>query len=473
MISQVHEMFRDVLPTDWVTTVDIWSKRVKLFREYHEGKHRSTITTEMAQLLRIDQTDVLDRLNANYMQKVTDAMNDRLIVSELSVGDEFGQAWVDTLLEDNRWDELQIDLHESYIIDGDTFVMVSWDEEMGSVKLTQEEAYNGDWGVIPIYSRSDRRRMHAAVKVVGVGDDAYKVWVYHRDRVEVYMADDSAGQMTPYVEEGMDSHVMPYPADVFPLVHYANRKNKSTGLGCSELLNAVPLNDVINRTIQSMVAASELSAFQIMYVIGAEADADVTPGMIMNIGKEGIDKDSYYMPQVGTLTQNSPVPFLEVIDSMIDKISDVTSTPIHLGGSSQSGEALKQREIALLAKLRRAMVKIGNRHEDMVKLASRVARVYGVGGAPVIDRASVGWMDAQVRNDDDIVTNAEKTYKVTNDVQLYLENVTPVYGWSEDERTDILRRIQQSRLDVLRFSAVPELNFGAVLDAEGESDAIA
>lgn len=482
MLSVIYEMFRDVVASDWQTQIDLWSKRIKLFREYHAGDHRSTITAEMAELLRIEQTDVLDRLNANYMQKVIDAMNDRLVVTEMRADSDEAQAWVNKLLDDNRWDELQLDLTESCLSDGDTFMLVSWDDDAKMTKLTQEEAYNGDWGMIPIYSRWDKKTLYAAVKIVGSGyDDDYLVWVYYRDRVETYIGAKDGGDLRPHVIVGSEvdvddetPHIQHYDADgedVFPVVHYPNRRNKSTGLGCSELLNAIPLNDVMNRTIQSMVAASELSAFQVAYVIGAPAEGSIKPGTIINIGKDGIPggPEGYHMPVVGTLTQGSPVPFLEVIDNMVDKISDVTSTPIYLGNSNQSGEALKERDKALVAKSERAQVKLGNKHEDSVTLAARVESVYS-GRGVMLERVSAQWKDAQVRNEETVVASAKTTYDVTGDVQLYLEDISEIRGWTEDERTEILGRIQNATLNVLQFaqSQREPLNFDPVLQSDAD-----
>ncbi len=472
MLQAIYEKFSDVLANDWVTVMTNWSDRVALCREYARGDHRQEITSEMAQLLRISETDVLDHFNANYMQKVIDGMADRLIVSQMAVGDESAQEWVDGLLKVNRWDGLQMDLHEAIVRDGDSFVMAMWNAEKSRTELVHELAYDGDWGMIPIYARSNRRDLHAAAKVVGMGDDEYLVYFYYADRVETYTSTKAGGDLDPYVVDGAESHVQVWDVGMFPLVHYANRPNTMTGLGSSELIPGIPLNDVINRTIMSMVAASELSAFQIMYVIGAAAPAEVTPGMIMEIGADGIDKNEVAMPSVGTMSQNSPVPFLEVIDSMIDKISDVTSTPIHLGSVAQSGEALKQREVALLAKVRRAQVKLGNKHEDVLMLAAGVTRTYGR-DAPALEDVSTVWMDAQVRNDKEVVENAERTFGVTNDVELYLENISPVYGWDAEERMKILQRVQQQRVDVLSFQGLGRpidraqpLNFAPVLDAE-------
>jgi hypothetical protein len=470
-------MFSDQLANDWVTVMTNWSDRVALCREYARGDHRQNITPEMAALLRIDETDTLDHFNANYMQKVVDAMADRLIVSQMSVGDEAGQVWVDGVLKANRWDGMQMDLHEAVVRDGDSFIMAIWDEATGRVRMVHELAYDGDWGMIPIYARSDRTELYAAAKVVGMGDDEYLVYIYYHDRVETYISTSVHGDLQPYVNpssssspsNGEESHVQAWAVGRFPVVHYANRPNTMTGLGSSELIAGIPLNDVINRTIMSMVAASELSAFQIMYLIGAAFDGKVTPGMVMVIGGDGIDKETMMMPEVGTLSQNSPVPFLEVIDNMVDKISDVTSTPIHLGGAVQSGEALKEREVALLSKVRRAQVKLGNKHEDVILLVADVARVFGVGDVPVLDDVSAVWMDAQVRNDKEMVENAEKTFNVTNDIELYLENISPVYNWDAEQRSSILERIEQQRRDVLTFASAPALNFEPVLNPLGDT----
>jgi hypothetical protein len=90
---------------------------------------------------------------------------------------------------------------------------------------------------------------------------------------------------------------------------------------------------------------------------------------------------------------------------------DYTQTPVpgkQMGGSSASGEALKQRDTRLLGKLTRAQVQLGNAWEDVVYLSSVQQQLFGKQLPPPLTILNTRWKSAEIRNDADILAAAEQ-----------------------------------------------------------------
>lgn len=410
----------------WQDDIRTWGEQVALYREYERGDHRADMTPEMRRMLRIADNRS-DAFNANYCELVVSAMADRLEVERIEAvgGEDAAQARIDNLLAANRFDGLQMDVHEATIRDGDTFVMLDYDEDRGMVRLHHEPAFDGDTGVVPVYDRMNWRIIGAA-----------KIWLEADDRrMNIYLPD----VVRKYTISGEESDggatlikTVPWLPGVVPVVHFRNRGKTRQMLGRSELKMAIPLQDALNRNLVSMVMTAELSAFQIRTAIGFVPPADVAPGMwIIAGGDEGVNREQ--VVEIGTLDQASLVPFIDQANYLIEQIATVTKTPMAsmMGGDSQSGEALKQRESGLLGKIRRFQTRIGNSWEDVITLADAIQAAYGVELVPAAERYSSKWRDAQVRNEGEIVSNALALRDVTGDREV-LRRVG--YGAAEIEQ---------------------------------------
>jgi hypothetical protein len=67
---------------EWLVETDDWGDRVKLFRDYYDGNHRSKLTGNMKRMLRISG-DAHDQFNENYCGLVVDTYADRLLVERM------------------------------------------------------------------------------------------------------------------------------------------------------------------------------------------------------------------------------------------------------------------------------------------------------------------------------------------------------------------------------------------------------
>jgi hypothetical protein len=119
-----------------------------------------------------------------------------------------------------------------------------------------------------------------------------------------------------------------------------------------------------------------------------------------------------------------------------------TPAPELMGGDSASGEALKQREIGLLGRVRRFQVKAGNVFEDVVRYAARLQAVYGVEAVPALDDLSCRWENPAVRNDTETVANATAVGDRVSKRE-FLRMIAPVYGWTDEKIDHILAEMDE------------------------------
>lgn len=432
----------------WVQDVLEWGRRVSLVRDYADGRHRAPMTAEMRRMLRIS-TDELEQFNINYCTQIVDARVTRLRIQAVDGGDKDASKWAAKVLADNRLDGMQMDVHDALLTDGDTFVMVEYDNERKTPVLVHEPAFDGYEGIIPIYDRS-RRKMLAAVKIWQEGGGT-RVNIYYPDRIEKWGSIEGESlKPVPEIGTGGTMGVLEWRPGILPVVHFRNRGGRRSWQGKSVLQDVIPLMDALNRTLVSMVMTAELSAFQIRYALGFTPPDNLTPGVWVVAGEEGISNEQRV--EVGTLEQSSLVPFIAQCDFLIDQISEISATPLRRksGGDTQSGEALKQREVALLGTIRAVHVKTGNDWEDVVALAAAVQRAFGT-GAPVPQRWVCRWASAEIRNDGEIIDNALKIANLVPSSEI-LHILGTVYDWDEDKIQLLLK--QKADEDAERLAAL-------------------
>jgi len=441
MLSTIYEMLPKTLVRDeWLTETDDWGDRVKLFRDYYDGNHRSKLTGNMKRMLRISG-DAHDQFNENYCGLVVDTYADRLLVERMQGDSDEATMWATELMDANRFDGLQMDIHEATIRDGDTFVLLEYDNETDRVVFSHEPCWDGETGMIAVYDRR-LKNILIAVKVWYEGlDDARRVNFYYPDRVEKYIGDESGYGMQPYVDDSTDERgIAEWLPGVVPVIHYRNRMRTMTQYGISELASVVPLQDALNRGLMSMVMTAELTAFLIRVAKGFEPPAEVSPGMWITIGAEGLSNDQ--VADAFTLEPGGIVPFIDQANHLIEQIATISRTPLPttLGGDSASGEALKQRESGLLAKVRKAQVKVGNAHEDLMRMAVVLHNTFSGTRAPVSNWRCV-WRDAQVRNEAQMIQNALAVRDIVGERET-LRLIAEVYGYGMGKQEEIQQEKQ-------------------------------
>lgn len=444
---------REVVTDAWRQDMELRATKVKQYRAYIDSEHDFDWLNEQQRTALKLETG--DEFVINHCENILYAFADRLGVTAIEGESDAASEWAAGLLDDNRFDALQLDVHDACPRDGDTFVMVSFDNETGRARLTHEPAFDGVDGMMVVYASTESDEVLCALKVwhevVDSATTRTRLNAYYADRVEKLQAvnggaftwayaDDEA-----YVEDGGRRYIPWVGADGdglgVPVIHFRNRKRTRGGFGLSVLEAAIPVQNALNRTVHSMIAAGELSAFQIRYTIGVEAPKSVAPGTIWEVVPRDPQTGKVMRPDAGTaewlkavrigaIEQGEIVPHLEAARYLREALYDVTGTPSYNEvRAGISGESLKQREVRLIGRIRRAQVYWGNAWEDVIKLAGRVEAAFGT-APPVSGQWRCMWRDAEVRNDDVVIANALKVRRFVGKRE-FLRLIAPVYGWDE------------------------------------------
>jgi len=439
---------KEIALASWASDYTQRAVKIERFRRYSDGDHDADMTAEMRRLLRVSGNRSDSPFNANQCDNIIQSVVDRLNVTAIQSDNEAATKWGESVLEWNRIDGLQLDVHEATLLDGDSYVLVEFDNEAQMPKLHHEPAWDGSSGMLVVHKRYDKHALAAAAKVwqtstTSLGD-TLRANLYYPDRIEKYISRDG-GELQRYVDDA-DNAVWPLPwvdasgqALGVPVVQFRNRTQGGNGYGKSELEDAIPLQDALNRTLFSMVMVAELSGFPIRWSKGFAPPAGVTPGMWIKIAEAGMSKDD--VAELGSLEQGQITPFIEQARFLIEQIEAVTRTPRMNMGTEMSGEALKQMEIKLLGKVRRFQIKAGNSWEDVMRLAARITAAFGTATPPEATRWQAKWANAALRNDTETVGNA---VKVADKVGLkrFLQLIAPVYEFSQQDIADILSEVQ-------------------------------
>lgn len=452
LLSTVKNQLPGGLARDaWITDNRMRGEKVARFRRYVDGDFDASMTREMQEMLRIKRGG---EFGANYCDMVVQTMADRLRVIGIVADAPAATTWGENVLNWNRFDGLQMDVHDSAIRDGDSYVMVSYDNAAQMPVLTHELAFDGVEGILVVHDRGDTGVIACAIKIWQVTRahfaDTLRVNFYYADRIERYLMPNSGvGLLMPFSADGQPAVLdwtLPDGSPIgVPIVQFSNRKRGDTGYGLSEIENAIPLQDALNRTLHSMVMAAELSAFQVRYVVGFKPPAAIVPGMMMSVNagsdpttgqpktpSEGQIKwfDSI---RVGAFEQGEIGPFIEQAQFLIDQIRTTTRTPNPEAlGSGVSGESRKQAEIGLIGKCQRFQVKAGNSWENMMALAARTQMAFGAVRPPEATRWDCRWKPAELRDDAVMVDTVLKLREYLSP-QVVLRLTAGATGLSEDE----------------------------------------
>jgi hypothetical protein len=428
------------------------------------------LSAEMKKMLR--ENDENSPFSANYCELVVDKMADRLLLQSVIADNDPATKWAADVLRDNRLDALQTSVHESVIKDGDTFVLVDWlpaeNGQPARVRLTHEPAYDGTQGMIVMYERTNADVPTLAMKVwyvttmdeKGEAKDSVRVTVYYPDRIERYQGESAGGMMPVASTTDLTDRpgVQPNKLGRVPIIHFKNKGTQVTNYGRSELRAAIPLQNVLNRTMVSMVMTSENTSFQRIVFINVTGPDTISPGGVINIPP--IDGDDGLEGKVQVLESGEIVPFVDQANWTINQMATITSTPLPgWEQNGESGEAKKQREEGLLGKVRRAHTGLGNSWEDVLILASQVQNVYGT-KPPVYKEFTAKWGAAEIRNNSEVIANANAVRDFIPRIEYY-RILAPVYGWTEEKvkelagMAEVEEQARLARLGVPNFGGSP------------------
>ena len=375
------------------------ASKYTMFRNYYDGDHLTQLTARMRKFLELKADQ---EFNLNACPIVVDALAEKLKVSGFDCDDKpdlLREWW-----QRNRMDAVQAVVHLAAVRDGDTYLLVEWDNEQGKPRFTQENAYDGTQGVHVVYSDERRVMPVVAIKrwIVTSGQNikTRRTNLYYPDRIEKY-SDGGTGQSWQQFNE--DGQPWPIPwAFGIPVVHFRN-KDQGYSYGESELEDVTPIQNGLNKTFIDLLAAADTTGFQMYTATGVDkAPETVAPGMML----WSTDQNVRY----GAIPPADLSGLLALKDSVMADIGKLTRTPLsffQLTGQVAAAGTLKEQRSGLIAKSLDRQVTFGNSWEDALYLARRLHNAYGAGKLKEDAEISTLWSDDEKPDDAALAAEVE------------------------------------------------------------------
>ena len=372
------------------------AQKYAMFRAYYEGDHATQLTKRMRKFLELTSDQ---DFSLNVCPIVVDSLAEKLKVAgfEAEQADE-SQDQPDIFREwwrRNRMDGQQTVVHLAAIRDGDTYLLVEWDNEQARPRFTQENAYDGTQGMHIVYS--DERRVVPVVAIKrwiltsGVGIKTRRTNLYYPDRIEKYSDGGGGSTWQPYEEDGQ-----PWPIPWtyagqplgIPVVHFRN-KDQGYSYGESELEDVVPIQNGANKTFIDLLAAADTTGFRLYTMTGGNpSEITVAPGSWLYATDSAA--------RIGALDPADLDGLIALKDSIIADAAKITRTPLsyfQLSGQVAAAGTLKEQRSGIISKARDRQVVFGNSWEDAMYLGRRLHNVFGPGGMDETVEVSTVWND--------------------------------------------------------------------------------
>jgi hypothetical protein len=271
-------------PNSWRAALEKRGARVAKYRRYERGDHEANLTTEMRKMLRLDGDDPSDlrELNINYCKIVVDKMAGRLHVAEITAKDDAIDDWIAETLDRNHYESKEGEMFRGAIRDADSFVLV----EPITARWISQPAYDGFSGVFVVFNHVTNAPVWACKLwstadsddiAEGEGESTganMKIAVYQPNRISFWKGREGTAEVTAAeIPKGFDSsgdgdNFIDWPLGMIPIVHFVNSRDNYSPYGESEIRVVLPPQNALNRTLHSMLMASDLSAFRIRWSKG-------------------------------------------------------------------------------------------------------------------------------------------------------------------------------------------------------------
>lgn len=384
-------------------------KPIELYRRYYryyDGRQNLRFATEkynnaFAGLFR--------EFALNLCPAVVDAMADRLTVTGFESEDAEDEndpvataAW--DIWRANRMDRHAGEVHREALLSGDAYVIVWPDEQMQPRFYAQKGA-----GVTVHYAEEsdDPEDIDWAAKMWVLDNGQARLNLYYPDRIEKYITTSSmsgggwpekASAFREHLVEG-ETWPLDNPYGRTPVFHFANNAGTAE-FGRSELLNVLPVQDALNKSVTDLMVASEFAAFRQRWATGIDLPIDPITGKVSEAFKAGVDRlwtTGEPDAKFGEFGAADLTKIREVSDAFKIDIATITGIPLHyfnvVNGEFPSGESLKTAESRLIRRVEDRQTAFGNVWEDAMAFAMTIQ------GSEPSSRLSTIWESASPRSD--------------------------------------------------------------------------
>jgi hypothetical protein len=307
------------------------------------------------------------RFTQNWCAVIVDAALDRMELKRWTAGDDLAL----TTMMNDLWTQSEmtfedVEVHRATLVIGEAFVIV-WPDADGQV-----QGYYNDPALCHVFYDSDNpHRKRMAAKWYVDEDGLRRMTLYYPDRLAYYVSrvkSDTVGSASALFSAEEPEAENPYGE--IPVFHFRRERRKVR----SEIANALPIQDAVNKLTSDMMVAAEFGAFKQRWVI-SNADTSMlknAPNELWEIpAGDGIGQGT----QVGEFGEMQLNPFLASIESLSLSMAAITRTPKHYfmsKGGDPSGEALIAMEAPLNKRVSRYVESFSNTWRDVARFMLRI-----------------------------------------------------------------------------------------------------
>ena len=322
----------------------------------------------------------------NLARPIIDTAENRVRVVEFGTGQGLGADALD-IWERNRLKVESTWVHKEAMVKGDGYVIVLEDE-------------NGDAGIWPqitdsiaiLYDEVDPRKKVAALKWwaveitpegSGTAQNYVRINLYFEDRIERYITTqqtdampDDFSKYEAYGDEG--AIVSKHKVGEVPVFQFSANYDINTSHGRSDLVDAAPLIDAVNKTFLDMLVSSEYTAAPQRWATGVEIPLDPKTGEPIKAYEAGADRlwtAPNEQARFGQFASGDLTSYREGIKALVEHLAFVTRTPTYTLGKEAnlpSGEMLKAAEGPLRQRVQDHDDAFGGTWTDVMAAAFKV-----------------------------------------------------------------------------------------------------
>ena len=377
------------------TTIEVdRQKEVLLVRRYYQGDQEVELTERQEQFLGDESRDG-PSFCVNLVKSVIDVVVERLHVKgfDCTEPEQALLAW--EWWTKNKLDASQEDVHELALRDGESFVVVDWDEEkqipvaIPHQRWTDTSTGGDDFGCWVSYPDNDPNQEPKF---------AVKQWVEKTDKSQIERRNVYyPGHIDKYVRGGLKANWTLLSSDPWlaadgtplgiPVIAFRTRGLRS------EVWEALPMQDVVNKSVVDLVNTTDMTAFRIFYALGfiptddGKEPADdgsnwlkIAPGKIIGTTRSR-DEVSF-----GAIEAADPEPLMKAAQQFMLWMAMLSGTPtarFTTWGGLAAKETLKEQEGPLMAKVESHQVRFGNSWEQMMYIMRRLYNARSIGTSPI------------------------------------------------------------------------------------------
>jgi len=437
---------------EWIAATDTaMEEAYAMYRDYYDGEHATQITDRLKEFLSLDH-DI--EFNLNYMPIVVETISERMNVKGFEVqgedentatatrqGGKDGRFW--QWWHANKMDATQGDAHLSALVDGDTYILVEWDDAQGIPKISHELAYDGSYGVTVRYREDARNDVKFAVKRwrvetgPGAGTMA-RMNVYTPDAVYKYVS----------IGRGWEAHLdyeeQPWPIPWVdksgrplgvPIVHLRNNGG-GRDFGKSELKDVIPPQNALNKTVIDLLASADSNGFGMPTLTGDQPPPDlvIAPGNI--IWTETADAK---WGQLGPFDLSGLLDLAERFVMVIAQISRVPLGYFQITGQVASDATQRSYDTGLISKIEKRAIEYGNAWESVMAMCRKLHNTFGSG--PELPELPISTLWGSFERVDPLETESKRSEIVANLVAAgaTIQGAAEVAGYSAELVERIVR----------------------------------